>query len=178
MINNWRHRRSFVIPVLTLIAFVFSMTFVRLVSCQQTPTNVGKLLKKLSITSSQSEEKIVVGGPCAEAKCLTVFIAPWCPQCKKMLPQLKQLQQELPKQGIPTMIVIGLDGNRERLLTLAKEFSSVTALDTKSSYFDKLPIIGVPYFAVTDKSGKITDDLYGAVEDSSELKKYLNLSSR
>ena len=52
-----------------------------------------------------------IGGSCSVETCLVIYVAPWCPHCRKATPMIKQLTQELRADGIEVNIVVGRDSD-------------------------------------------------------------------
>lgn len=88
---------------------------------------------------------------CPTAKCLTVYVAPWCGYCRRATPMLLALRGYLKKNGVAMRVVIGLD-RPEAMLAYAKVFGPDTFLDPNGR---AQPASGVPNFRVSDAKGVV-----------------------
>ncbi len=115
-----------------------------------------------------------LGGRCASKKCLTVYVAPWCPACKKLKPTIISLKDELESEGMEVKIVVGQDS-----LAATKKYASSypfpTLLDAEGKFFDKSQKTGVPFFLVSDNKGKIVNELTGGTTDVRTMRNKLDL---
>ena len=53
-----------------------------------------------------------VGGRCLGEKCLTVYVAPWCPACKSLRPTIIELAETLGDEGIEVKVIVGQDSQK------------------------------------------------------------------
>jgi len=97
-------------------------------------------------------------GSCPGAKCLTVYVAPWCGYCRRATPLLKEAKAALAAQGISTRIVIGMD-QLAAVEEYAREFGADALIDVDSKV--KVPG-GVPHFFMSDAGGTILKNQAGA----------------
>lgn len=97
-------------------------------------------------------------GACPKAKCMTVYLAPWCGYCRRATPMLKEARAALAEQGIATRFVIGMD-KREPVEDYAREFGGEALLDLDAKV--KVPG-GVPHFFMSDAGGNIFKTQAGA----------------
>jgi hypothetical protein len=95
---------------------------------------------------------------CPAAKCLTVYVAPWCHYCRGATPMILALRGYLEKKGVATRVVVGLD-RPEAVLAYAKVFGPDTFLDPNGR---AQPASGVPNFRVSDPGGVILSSQSGA----------------
>lgn len=93
---------------------------------------------------------------CRAAKCLTVYLAPWCGYCRQSTPMLLALRRFLDGRGVETRIVVGKD-SLAALRSYAGEFGPDTLLDAHGV----LDVRGVPHFFVTDAKGAILKEVSG-----------------
>ncbi len=119
-----------------------------------------------------TEKRIV--GYCAAKKCLTVYLAPWCPSCHRAHGMIISLVKELEKEGVVTTVVLGMDAN-EKLIPYAQSFPFPVLLDDGQAYFKKLGGGGVPFFAVSNGKGKIIARHSGAYDDVQPMRNKLKL---
>lgn len=115
-----------------------------------------------------------VGGPCAEPKCVVIFLAPWCPKCRESADSITALQRSLSAEGVPIDIVIG-DDSKAAVLAFAERFTVPVLLDFHSELFKGISLPGTPYLAVINPEGVVINDLAGFVSDTETLKRALNL---
>jgi hypothetical protein len=115
-----------------------------------------------------------VGGPCSRAKCLTVYVAPWCGVCIKMRGTIIALHKELEAEGIPVQIVIGM-AKPAALMRDAELFPQTVALDDQGAFKGKAKIGAVPYFAVTNAKGQIEKDVFGGINDVQSMRSKLGI---
>lgn len=106
-----------------------------------------------------------VGGNCYQERCLTIYVAPWCPACQKAKKTIVSLTKELQKEGVDVKVIVGTD-SPEATVKYAKGYPFPVYLDADSSFYKKADQPGVPFYLVTDKNGKITN---------SEIGGYLNV---
>ena len=107
-----------------------------------------------------SAEPVVLaslGGPsvtwssCPAAKCLTVYVAPWCGVCRASTPFLKAFVAAMAKAGVPSRVVVGRD-KPAAVTDYAAVFGPEALLDPEG----KVPLTGgVPQFIVTAADGTV-----------------------
>ena len=93
---------------------------------------------------------------CPTRKCLTVYVAPWCPTCRAASPLIKSLRDYLFKKHIDTRIVVGMDQPSE-IRKYAEKYGPQTLLDPSGD----LRVDGVPHFTVSNARGDILADVSG-----------------
>lgn len=114
-----------------------------------------------------------VGGACAKARCLVIYVAPWCPACKRLNRTMVALRDELEAEGVQVNFVIGMD-KEPKLLAYATVYSKPVMLDDRR--FHKMAKIkAVPYFAVVDHKGKIKTSMYSGYDDVGAMRRQLGL---
>jgi hypothetical protein len=87
-------------------------------------------------------------GPCSAARCLTIYVAPWCPFCRRSTSRFIAMRKFLAGRGVPTIFVVG--GAELGLCEeYAQEFGPKTLLDPNAS----LQVPGYPHFIITDANG-------------------------
>ncbi|MBI5208863.1 MAG: TlpA family protein disulfide reductase [Elusimicrobia bacterium] len=109
---------------------------------------------------------------CPTAKCLTVYVAPWCGYCRRATPIIVELQRRLPKDAATLRVVVGMD-SMEAVRQYAREFGPDTLLDPEGSF----RMNGVPQFLVSDASGRLVKKVPGMpdVESAAEMAELLGL---
>lgn len=95
---------------------------------------------------------------CSTPKCLTIYVAPWCPYCRAATPMILALRDYLKKHGVDMRVIVGLDKERP-VRKYAEVFGPDTFLDTDGRI---QPPGGVPNFIVSDASGRVLRSLGGA----------------
>ncbi|MBI2363077.1 MAG: hypothetical protein HYV15_06815 [Elusimicrobia bacterium] len=88
---------------------------------------------------------------CAAAKCLTVYVAPWCGVCRASTAFINAVVEFLNKNGVPARVVVGKD-SPEAVAAYAADFGPGTLLDPEG----RVPLAGgVPQFIVTSEGGRV-----------------------
>ena len=109
------------------------------------------------ISLSDAAGKTTYLPDCAKPKCLTVYVAPWCPACSNATATIQGLQSHLAAQGVPVRVIVGRD-EESKVRAYAKDFGEKTLLDPDAQWEVK----GVPHFTVSDDLGGIVTDEAGA----------------
>ncbi|MGH1541037.1 MAG: peroxiredoxin family protein [Arenicella sp.] len=117
-------------------------------------------LTQYGALASQRGEDVSVGGICGFSKCLTVYVAPWCPACRSLHPTIVSLIEELRDEGITAQLIVGKDAV-EKVKKYAKTYPFPVLLDADGSYFQLAKLKAVPTFIVTDTSGDIINKVNG-----------------
>ncbi len=120
------------------------------------------------------DEYIDVGGECENDKCLIVYVAPWCPSCKSLTPMINDLVSELGRDGISSKVVIGKD-SMDNVLDYSKRYDMAILADANGRFFSRLGAKGVPYFAVTDGSGKRVSEMSGGYKSVDQMRAQLDI---
>lgn len=125
----------------------------------------GALAVLLVATRERVPERVPAGGlslaaasggsadwsACAAAKCLTVYVAPWCSICRASTPFINATVDYLNKRGVPARVVVG-QGRPAEVAAYARDFGAGTLLDPEG----RVPLAGgVPQFIVTAADGTI-----------------------
>jgi thiol-disulfide isomerase/thioredoxin len=119
-----------------------------------------EMLPEISLTASNSNEAVPLAS-CPTAKCLTVYVAPWCPHCRNAGANILSLRDYLKAQGIETRIVVGDDAEDE-VDRYASSFGNGTLVDPAKTFkFSG----GVPHLFVTEDGGRILKQLAGFYEE-------------
>lgn len=124
--------------------------------------------------SGQAAAERYVGGSCARERCLLVYLAPWCPQCRRAHSVILEAAEHLRAQGIETTVVIGLD-DRAEIEAYARDFPFPVYLDPDRKFYEQLDTRGVPYFALWQRDRKIIEDIAGRPESLRDLLHILEL---
>jgi thiol-disulfide isomerase/thioredoxin len=105
----------------------------------------------------------LAGGMCSAERCLTVYLAPWCPSCRRAEPMVAQLREVLTREGRPVTVVMGMD-EPAALEAHARDLGYPVLLDVDGRVERDAGIRGVPYFIVTDRQGRIVSRQAGAYD--------------
>ncbi|TBR16776.1 hypothetical protein EPO15_18530 [bacterium] len=93
----------------------------------------------------------VTWSSCPAAKCLTVYVAPWCGVCRASTGFLKAFAEAMERAGVPSRVVVGR-GEPAAVADYAKAFGPRALLDPEG----KVPLAGgVPQFIVTAADGAV-----------------------
>jgi thiol-disulfide isomerase/thioredoxin len=112
----------------------------------------------VSLPTHRSGEEVALN-ECPTAKCLTVYLAPWCPHCRGSSQLVRAVRGDMLKRGITTRIVVGMD-QRPALENFAEEFGPGTLIDEKGQF----KVGGVPAVYVSDNRGSILKHMTGLPE--------------
>lgn len=93
---------------------------------------------------------------CPTAKCVTVYVAPWCGVCRRHGPLLLALRPFLKEKGVETRFIVGQDKD-DAVRAYARDFGPDTLLDGQGWVQAR----GVPRFFVTDQTGAILNAVSG-----------------
>ena len=115
-----------------------------------------------------------IGGKCIEAKCLTVYVAPWCPQCARAKPMILTLTEELRAEGVEVSIVVGSD-SQKAVEAYAKKYPFPVLLDADKSFYNKTGLRGVPFFISSNNDGKIIQSVAGFNNNVADMRSRLGL---
>ena len=98
---------------------------------------------------------------CPTAKCVTVYVTPWCPHCRNATANILTLRTYLKEQGIETRVIVGRD-SEQAVLEYAESFGKGTLLDADKAFeFGG----GVPHLFVSEDGGRILKDSAGFYAD-------------
>lgn len=88
---------------------------------------------------------------CPAAKCLTVYVAPWCGVCRASTGFIKAFVAAMERAGVPARVVVGR-GDPGQVAEYARDFGPGALLDAEG----KVPLTGgVPQFIVTAQDGRV-----------------------
>lgn len=105
---------------------------------------------------------------CLRNRCLTIYLAPWCPYCRKSHAAILDAVKQLEARGITTSIVLGMD-KPEALVAYAADFPFPVYFDSNKAYFKKLGMKGVPHSIVWLPGGKIVKNESGGFSSADTL---------
>ena len=97
-----------------------------------------------------------VGGNCSVETCVMIYVAPWCPHCRRAGPMIVQLTQQLQAEGVEVNLVIGKDSD-STIEEYAKGYPFPVYADADGSFYEQAKLQGVPSFVVYTNSGDITE---------------------
>ena len=84
------------------------------------------------------------------------------------------ISAELDKEGIKASIVIGKD-SMDNVLDYSKRFNQKVLIDSSGRYFNEIGAKGVPYFAVTNQSGKRLEEMSGGYREVRHMREQLGI---
>ncbi len=113
---------------------------------------------------------------CPENRCLTIYLAPWCPQCRNSHTAILDVVKQLETRGIETTIVLGLD-KQEALVAYAADFPFPVYFDQDKDLFSSLNMKGVPSYVVWLPGGKIVTREAGGAPSAEVLLQVLDLNN-
>lgn len=124
---------------------------------------------RLSTVSARQGESLA---SCPTAKCLTVYVAPWCGYCRSGTPMLIELKKHLENRNVAMRVVVGMD-DPGPVRAYALEFGTDSLIDPSGS----LKTNGVPHFWVTNAAGKVLREVGGLpqAETVGDLAEYFGL---
>ena len=111
---------------------------------------------------------------CYQGRCLTIYLAPWCPVCRQSHDSVLALVEAMRARGVPTSVVLGMD-TAETLRRYATDFPFPVYLDPDKRFFGKTDGRGVPYFMTWDAKGEVIADLAGGGLSVADLTRALAL---
>jgi len=115
-----------------------------------------------------------IGGKCPEDKCLTVYVAPWCPQCHRAQSMILKLTEELRSEGVEVTVVVGSD-SLKAVKKYAKKYPFPVLLDADKSFYNKSKQRGVPFFISSNRDGKIIQSMAGFMSRVADMRTKLEL---
>ncbi len=115
-----------------------------------------------------------LGGRCAVKKCLTVYVAPWCPACKALKPTIISLKNQLEIEGMEVKVIVGQD-SQKTTEKYASDYPFPTLLDADGKFFKKTKQSGVPFFLVSNSKGKVINSLTGGTTNMQAMRNKLDL---
>jgi len=116
----------------------------------------------------------VIADNCLADECLIVYVAPWCPICKKIRPTIIALVEALRKEGKSVTLIVGKD-KPNRVTAYAPNFPFPIVEDPTGIYWKEMKMVGVPYFAVINNKGTILSDHFGGYTTVEAFRMKLNI---
>ncbi|BCO10473.1 hypothetical protein GF1_28490 [Desulfolithobacter dissulfuricans] len=108
---------------------------------------------------------------------MLIFWASWCPNCKREVPRVNELQEKYGSRGMYFLgINVGFNDSPER----ARAFMESTGMnypvlfDKQGTISRQYGVQGVPTIIVTDKSGRVVFKNFGVPEITDENFKQLS----
>jgi thiol-disulfide isomerase/thioredoxin len=113
--------------------------------------------------------------PCLlSTRCLVVYLAPWCPYCKRSVPIVQKLQERWEGDEIGIVAVIGADSS-ENIQAMAKTVGEGSYVDLDQSFGKQMGVKGVPAWFLMNDRGEVLTSFSGAPADVSGLLAKLDL---
>lgn len=106
---------------------------------------------------------------CPTTRCLTVYVAPWCPACRKAIPLIKDMRSRLQARQVAVRVVVGADRDGS-LREAAATYGPDTLLDERNA----VDLHSFPSFLVSDSSGAILAHQSGAPATREFIEPFLN----
>ena len=103
----------------------------------------------------------IPGNTCeGRERCVSVYMAPWCPYCKTAVPTVQSLLKKTRHGGkTGVRVIVGMGHNPGDSEKMAKGIASGgVILDDSTELAQKLNVRGVPAFQVLDKEGTVLID--------------------
>ncbi len=116
----------------------------------------------------------MVGGVCSTDRCLTIYVAPWCPYCTQLTPVIDQMARDLQSEGVSVALIVGSD-SLGKVKAYAKKYSVPVYEDANGDYYRSIGVTAVPYFAVTNASGKIVETMLGGYTSVASMRQELGI---
>jgi len=94
-------------------------------------------------------------------RCLVVYLAPWCPQCRKSGGLVKELRARAAlSSSVGFKVVVGKD-EREALDRYAHKLGGFVHYDDDGSFYREIGASGVPAWVAWDAERRVVGKLYG-----------------
>lgn len=101
--------------------------------------------------------------PCARVeRCVAVYLAPWCPQCRKSGELVQALRARAAATGgrLGVQVIVGRD-EPPALERYARELGGPVSFDDDGGFFRQLGASGVPIWVSWDADGRILERMAG-----------------
>ncbi len=91
--------------------------------------------------------------------CVVVYMAPWCPACKQVMPAVSTLleKSKLSKE-FGTKVYVGKGASQEENEAMAKKLGAGAEVDSNLEMHKKLNVGYYPAFFILDAEGAMTSD--------------------
>lgn len=100
---------------------------------------------------------------CAGKKlCAVAYLAPWCPHCKRVVPELRQKLERAASSSEHGLRVIVGGGEPAENQALATSFGAAGLVDENNQIAQQLGVRGYPAFYLIDEKGAVV----GSEEDA------------
>ncbi len=107
-----------------------------------------------------SGQKVALNA-CPTQTCLTVYVSPWCPHCRRSAAVIKAVAQDVRRRGVTARVIVG-DDSEKAVRAYAAHFGSGTLLDPGALFSQD----GVPTAYVSDAQGRIQSTIFGLPESA------------
>lgn len=123
----------------------------------------------LGCSSSESPQPMLASSqpgqkdPCeGKERCLTVYVAPWCPHCNRSVPLLQAMHQKLKHQPrVGMRVIVGRD-NLSELEGFSRKLMFAPLYDKTGEFYKGLGEPGIPIWILTDMEGVLLRQITGA----------------
>ena len=87
---------------------------------------------------------------------LLYFMATWCPECRRAIPQLKEIYSLYNAKGL-VLLIIDVMESKEKAAAFSRKYSLPfsTLLDEEGKVYRSYGVGGVPVKALIDRAGRI-----------------------
>jgi len=114
------------------------------------------------------------GDPCAgRARCLVVYLAPWCGACKLSLPLVQNLRSELEPRGVGFRIVVG-GAQPAQLRAMAAQLGGRVQLDERGDFARAAGVRSFPSWWLVDERNRVRGKFQGGARSSGSPSTDLN----
>ncbi|MDQ7001111.1 MAG: TlpA disulfide reductase family protein [Ghiorsea sp.] len=157
------------LALLAVIAVAFSSFMPEAIK----PAKVGDLAKPISLPNLQDKLQGLPEGKVV----LLNFWATWCPPCRKEVPSMVKIYNQLKDKGFE-IVAVSVDKSRDDVVKFVQEQNmNFTVLhDVNSSTAQEWGVFRYPETFIIDRNGKIRQHLNGAVEwTEPEFRAYIEM---
>jgi hypothetical protein len=94
-------------------------------------------------------------------RCLVVYLAPWCPQCRKSGPLVNEFRMRaFRSRSTGFKVVLGQD-EPGKLVKYASKVGGAVHYDDDGYFYDDIGASGVPAWISLDAEGHVLEKVYG-----------------